>query len=222
MTISGLIDILSIVFAAKNTLEKELLLDEICEVVKTLKERLRRYCEKASVAGEALAQNRVAARGDSFLEKCCDEYSSEKGKDLCLKYSMVGDSKEEHWVPVEDLGSPQDIKLLFRTLKDREASDENEQVFFFWWLKKKLFGPRKVFFSKPHFPWLVRIKQCHHCLFSQEFAEQCVEKLTSRFGESHLLLAYTMFRPDWAFTQAPLPQKTKNIFLEPVREPHDL
>ena len=106
-------------------MEKELLLDEICEVVKTLKERLRRYCEKASVAGEALcAKPRRAARGDSFLEKC------EKGKDLCLKYSMVGDSKEEHWVPVEDLGSPQDIKLLFRTLKDREASDENEQVFF--------------------------------------------------------------------------------------------
>ena len=135
ITVSALIDILQMAFETKNVLEKDLMLDEVAEAVKVLKQRLRSYCQKASVVAEALCGNRAVARGNTFLERCMEEYEQEKGKKLCLKYSMVGDYQGEFWVPVEDLGEPEEIRTLFRTLKALSVGSA----------RKKLFGSRKVF-----------------------------------------------------------------------------
>eukprot|EP00438_Fugacium_kawagutii_P029030 Skav200757 [mRNA] locus=scaffold1117:674257:680265:+ [translate_table: standard] len=42
----------------------------------------------------------------------------------------------------------------------------------------------------------------------EEYSEQVVENLTHRFGGSALIMAYSMFRPDWEFSQSALSQKS--------------
>lgn len=217
ITVSALIDILQMAFETKNVLEKDLMLDEVAEAVKVLKQRLRSYCQKASVVAEALCGNRAVARGNTFLERCMEEYEQEKGKKLCLKYSMVGDYQGEFWVPVEDLSEPEEIRTPFRTLKALSVGSARKKTF---WLPKSFFplpgiwskinflAPEKFFLSNPQCLLLGNLLfgniVSHPVAFllnCQEYSEQVAEKLTNRFGGSNLVMAYSMFRPDWAFSQ---------------------
>lgn len=117
LVMSAICDILELAFATKNKLEQELTLDEVGDAIQTLSQKLRGFCEKASVAAEALAGNRAVAVGQTWVEKACAEYRQERDKELCLKYTLVDGSPKEYWIAVEDLGGPDEIKDTFKIFK---------------------------------------------------------------------------------------------------------
>lgn len=118
VVLSGLIDCLQICWYTKCQLEKDLTLDEVGAEIAKLRSKLQGYCQKTSVAAHALAGGRAASGGSSFLEECCEEYRANAGKDLCLQYNLVGEEQQrEIWMPIKDLGSPEEVKETFRIIK---------------------------------------------------------------------------------------------------------
>ena len=54
----------------------------------------------------------------------------------------------------------------------------------------------------------------------QDFAEQCLEKVTSRFARSTIIEAYSMFEINWTDTQEELTEKSK-VFADYWQQPRD-
>ena len=97
-----------------------------------LKASLARYCERESISAYALATaTEHVPAGDSFIEACCAEYRSFKGSKLRLRYEVSTGSIKEFWCEMEDLGSPAEVKDLFRVIQSfAEQSMENLVVRF--------------------------------------------------------------------------------------------
>ncbi|CAE7540258.1 unnamed protein product [Symbiodinium sp. CCMP2592] len=130
--LAAVVDILSLCSACKNSLEGDISLDEVATSVSRLKCELARYCEKESVSAYALATDSgEVAAGKSKIEECCAEYRAMRGSKLRLRYDVTGGSSKEYWCEMKDLGSPADIRELFRTIRSfAEQTMENLVVRF--------------------------------------------------------------------------------------------
>ena len=118
LTVAGCIDILRLCFHTKNLLESVKSLTAVQKFACQLDDELTKYCRKNSILAEALAGETDLPRGGTEIEKMADLYRSQRGKKLRLTYTLVGGEVLDEAVSIKGIDSPEDMKAIFRRLKD--------------------------------------------------------------------------------------------------------